>query len=190
MPLAENLAAAEDAVRYVKSLGLKAANKISDRLAAAGGIEQVLGKDQGVRMHDYGEAGLGVGKARSSGLVYIEDKVEHYKKTGFGNCQEQAEIALVHLYQAGILPLDLMCFTDPDYDHVWVGVGLNAGWQPENLRSWGADAVWCDPWQGDGMAFSIDDFVKGKVRNLNTIYKCDSVELVEAGKPTSLFRLE
>jgi hypothetical protein len=68
------------------------------------------------------------------------------------------------------------------YDHMWAVIGLHAGWQSDNMRSWGADAVWVDPWQrDDGVHFSITDFVAGKVRNLNAIFKCDSVERVEAG---------
>ena len=37
------------------------------------------------------------------------------------------------------------------------------------------------------MAFAIDDLVKGKVRNLNAIYKCNTKERVERGFPESLF---
>jgi hypothetical protein len=63
-------------------------------------------------------------------------------------------------------------------------------WQIDNLRSWGTDAVWVDPWQGDGVAFPVDDLVKGKVRNLNAIYKCNTVELVEEGLPISQFHVD
>ena len=190
MTLARNLNAAQAAVEYVKSLGLKASNKISDRIAAAGGIQNVIGTNQGMRTGRLGPAGAGVRMSRAVAFSNLRSGAAHYVAVGFGNCQEQAEIALVHLFDAGIRPLDLMYFSNPDYDHVWVGVGLHAGWRPENLRSWGAEAVWCDPWQGDGMAFSIDDFVKGKVRNLNAIYKCNTVELVEDGLPLSLIRID
>jgi hypothetical protein len=47
MPLAENIAAGEAAIAYVKGLGIKALNKRSDRIAAAGGIDQVVGTNQG-----------------------------------------------------------------------------------------------------------------------------------------------
>jgi len=57
-----------------------------------------------------------------------------------------------------------------------------------NLRSWGDEAVWVDPWQGDGKTFAIDDLVKGKVRNLNAIFRCHTAAFVEAGVPNSLFR--
>ena len=188
MSLDGNLTAARNAVAYVKGLGIKAANKISDRIEAAGGVDSVIGTDQGSRMGVLGPAGNRVSNVRASGLQDYRDKVAYYIAQRAGNCQEQAEIALLHMYDAGIRPLDLMFFSAVGYDHVWVGVGLHAGWESGNLRSWGADAVWCDPWQGDGMAFSISDLVKGKVRNLNSKYKCDSLERIEEGLPKSTNR--
>jgi hypothetical protein len=52
---------------------------------------------------------------------------------------------------------------------------------------WGQEAVWCDPWQGDnGVVFAVSDPVRGAVRNLNAIYKCNTCERVEEGLPGSL----
>jgi hypothetical protein len=184
--LEANLAAATAAVKFVKDKKLKASNKVSDRIAAAGGIDKVVGTNQGTGT--LGPAGSGVRATRKVGLrlclANLGSRADHYVNKGFGNCQEQAEIALWWLYKnnASIRPLSLMSFNAKGYDHVWVVVGLAKGWQDENLRSWGTAAVWCDPWQGDGIAFPITDFIKGSVRNLNAIYKCNTVERVEAGQ--------
>ena len=121
---------------------------------------------------------------------HLRGTAEYTKKTKFGNCWEQAITAFVYLHEKGVRPLDLVAFDNDagGYDHVWVVIGLDQNWERQNLRSWGVNAVWCDPWQGDGMVFAVDDLVKGKVRNLNAIYKCDSVRRIEAGNPASLFR--
>jgi len=188
MSLETNLSAAKEAVAHVKGLGLKACNKLSDRIAAAGGVDNVIGTDQGLRTMNLGPAGTGVGISRTMPVGNYRSRAAHFASVGFGNCQEQAEIALVHLYDKGVRSLDLVSFSAATYDHVWVVVGLAAGAFGDNVRSWGADAVWCDPWQGDGVAFAIDDLVKGKVRNLNAIYKCDSLERIEAGLAISQAR--
>ncbi|WP_143062251.1 hypothetical protein [Paraburkholderia diazotrophica] len=189
MALADNIRLGESAVREVKGLGVLACNKLGDRLKAAGGVDNVVG-------YGYDDtAGAGVDRTRSAGvrtmtIGNMRGTAEHVRNTKYGNCWEQAIIAFVHLYDKGLRPLDLMQFTTAGYDHVWVGIGLHPGWQSNNLRSWGPDAVWCDPWQGDGVVFAVSDLVKGAVRNLNAIYKCNTCELVEAGMPLSLIRVD
>jgi hypothetical protein len=121
-----------------------------------------------------------------------------------GNCWEQAQVAFIELYNRflAVRPLDLMYFRNVGYDHVWVGVGLAPGWNTVspirvggaamgryNLRNWGPDAVWCDPWQSGGIAFSVADMIAGKVRNLDAIYKCNTAESVEEGWPGSYLRV-
>jgi hypothetical protein len=93
--------------------------------------------------------------------------------------------------QGTFTSLSLMGFTAAGYDHVWVVIDLDNNYAApspptgeQNLRNWGANAVWCDPWQGDGVAFAVQDLVKGKVKNLNFIYKCNTAERVAAGRPT------
>jgi hypothetical protein len=187
MALADNVRNAQNAVNYVKSKSILAANKLPDRLKAAGGVDNV------VRAGGYdATAAAGVGRTRSAGIVAytignLRGTAEFAARNKFGNCWEQAIMALVYLYDRGIRPLDLMTFSNKAYDHVWTCIGLADGWDPDNLRSWGPEAVWCDPWQGQGVAFAVDDLVKGKVRNLNAIFKCNTTERVEAGIPDSLF---
>ena len=186
MPLADNLRAAQQAVAHVKHSGILAANKAQDRIRAAGGIDRVIGTGYN------NTAAAGVGVTRSAGILAytmgnLRGTAEFATRNKYGNCFEQAIMAFIFLYDRGVRPLDLMTFGSPSYDHVWTCIGLAPGWQGSNLRSWGADAVWCDPWQGEGVAFAIDDLVKGKVRNLNAIYRCNTAELVEQGNPKSLF---
>jgi hypothetical protein len=188
VPLADNLRNAQQAVNHVKATGILASNKLSDRLQAAGGVDRVIrlgGSDH--------TASTGVLRTRDAGIVTytlgnLRGTAEYAARNKFGNCWEQAIMALVYLHDRGVRPLDLMSFDNPGYDHVWTCIGLVANWQSTNLRSWGPDAVWCDPWQAQGVAFAVDDLVKGKVRNLNAIFKCNTTELVEAGLPRSLFR--
>lgn len=189
MSLEDNLRLGQSAVNEVKSFGVLACNKLGDRLKAAGGVDNVIGRGFDMTAED------GVGATRDAGvramtIGNMRGTVEYVKRTKFGNCWEQAMMAFVYLYDKGLRPLDFMAFSSGGYDHVWVGIGLHPGWQPDNLRSWGDEAVWCDPWQGDGVVFAVSDLVKGAVRNLNAIYKCHTCELVEAGMPASRMRVD
>ncbi len=198
MSLATNLALANEAIDHVRSLSITAANKRTDRLKAAGGVEQVIGTDQGMRARNLGPAGQSLGAVRGGAMGLFQGGVTVFAlralglaaaRAHTGNCMEQAAIAFMYLSERNARPLDYMAFSQPGYDHVWVVLGLANGWQRNNLRSWGKDAVWCDPWQSGGVAFAIDDLVKGKVRNLDAIYLCNTAERVEAGNPRSLVHL-
>jgi hypothetical protein len=188
MPLADNLRLARSAVEEVKGLGILASNKLGDRLKAAGGVENVVGVGFDYTAVDGVDATRDAG-VRAMTIGNMRGTVEYVRRTRYGNCWEQAMVAFIYLYDKGLRPLDYMAFSTAGYDHVWVGVGLHPGWQGNNLRSWGDEAVWCDPWQGDGVVFAVSDLVKGAVRNLNALYKCDSCERVEAGMPRSLMRV-
>lgn len=227
MSLEDNLTAAKAAVDYVKSLNIRAMNRLSDRLAAEGGIDKVIGSDQGLRavfaefdqgasMEDAfakaGAAGVGVSDLRGqtmrpTSLMRLRFNAQLIVAQKFGNCEEQAQVAMLHIYDnyKAARPLDLLCFNAGGYDHVWVGVGLSPTWNkavPDgrngvpgvkrtkySLREWGPEAVWCDPWQSGGVAFAVQDLVKGSVRNLSAEYKCDSAERVEDGAPMSMLRI-
>ena len=231
MDLKENLEAAEDAVTYIKKLEIRASNKVSDRLAAQGGVENLTAQ---VRDYDaknpnkpfpHGklwaptainvlqktrtsaafeekmvdlDVRLDLVKAEDAQLVKMRARWAATLGSKAGNCQEQAIGALLHLFDQfkTVRPLHLMKFSAQGYDHVWVGVGLANTWNKadkkgrHNLREWGQHAVWCDPWQGDGVAFAIADFIKGKVRNLDAIFKCNTPELVEEGVPISIVKFD
>ena len=197
MGLRENLAAAEAACKYVVGLGLKASNLRSGRAAEAGGYENLIGTDIGLKNQGPVAFQLNAARGHASTLPDIRAKEAVFLATGVGNCVEQAGIALLKVFDdhPGVRPLDLMGFSSPGYDHAWLGIGLLPGWNKpdpkgiQNLRSWGKDAVWCDPWQSGGVVFAVDDLVKGKVRNLSAIYKCNTAERVAAGKPVSILRM-
>ncbi len=189
MPLGQNLAAAGLAIAQARTHIGGSSNRRSDRIAAAGGIDAIIAARTGtdVMLENAVDASRNnvigptlVGAAGADTTAIANGAIA----TRVGNCHELAAVAYEWLRAGGHTPIDLMNFTAPGYDHVWVVIGRLNGSSLTNLRSWGPDAVWCDPWQGDsGVAFGIQDFVKGGVRNLNAIYKCNTVELVEAGVP-------
>jgi hypothetical protein len=108
------------------------------------------------------------------------------KQEGAGNCGELAAIAFMYLEDAGVRPLDYMVFSNtPAYDHVWVVIGRANGSDPLRVSTWGAEAVWCDPWQmREGRVYSIEDLIKKKATNLDALFKLNSVELVDGGLPS------
>ena len=182
MSLRENLEIANTAISNIAKLGIVSSNKRSHRIEAQGGIDNVIGTDQGDRTGFLGAAGMSLSTLRALPDTTVRQMAGRAVLSKSGNCGELAMVAAIHMIDGGGTPVHLMWFEDDGYDHMWATIGVDPGWQPNNLRSWGAEAVWVDPWQTDnGIAFSIADFVAGKVRNLNSIYKCDSVERVEAG---------
>ena len=186
MTLATNLQDANSAIAYVKQLGIFSSNKIADRLRGAGGIDAVVQSRVGTDWHVGIQLGMQRNYTSANNITNYRTKTQMYAQSRLGNCHELAELALVWLYDHGTRPLDLCAFTAAGYDHVWVMIGLDPGATSDNLKTWGPDAVWCDPWQGDGVAFAIEDLIKGNVRNLNWQYKCNTRELVEAGRTTRI----
>lgn len=191
MGLKENLEIAEAVIADIAKLGILSANKIAHRITASGGIQRVIGTDQGTRAKNPGIAGIRLASLRSRlpDLEFDAMTADSVRKSAHrvetaksGNCHELAMVAAARMIDKGGTPVHLMKFTAEDYDHVWATIGVHAGWQPHNLRSWGDDAIWVDPWQtDDGIAFSIRDFVAGRVRNLSALYHCASPEEVEKG---------
>jgi hypothetical protein len=132
--------------------------------------------------------------------------------SGFGNCDEMACVAFVYLWERSCRPIELMKFSNKAkvkktklvdhewvniekkvYDHMWVVIGRAQGSQVGKLSTWGANAVWCDPWQPAGKRFSIQDFVNGKVgsfSSVSTSFLLNTVASVEAGLPVVHFRCE
>ncbi len=182
MSLEANLKQGMLAIKYVKGLGMRSSNKSAHRNAdAPGGIEGVIARKQG-----WDNTALnGVDNTRDAAKLVPtwRDENDLARARRYGNCGELASIALEYLFDHGIRA-EYFHFTEKGYDHAWVVIGRVPNSILNNLKTWGPDAVWCDPWQGDdGVCFSIQDFVKGKIRNLNARYKCNTLELVEAGKP-------
>lgn len=63
---------------------------------------------------------------------------------GCGNCGEQAAVAIMYLHRRRIIPLDYMNLTNGD--HAFVVIGRLGSSNVEQVGTWGADAVICDPW--------------------------------------------
>jgi len=182
MTLARNLEIAESAISNVSKLGIISSNKITHRIKASGGIQNVIGTGQGMRTGILGVAGIDLQTLRGMPPAGLRLTAGRAALSKSGNCGELAMLAAIDMIDTGGTPVHLMWFTTPGYDHMWATIGVHTGWQADNIRSWGAEAVWVDPWQTDGgIAFSIEDFVAGKVRNLNAIFNCNTIERVEAG---------
>lgn len=77
----------------------------------------------------------------------VVESARRAKRSGCGNCFEQASLAYLYLKEEGVRPIDL--FELARLDHVFVVIG-RAGETPEKVSSWGAQAVVCDPWAPEG----------------------------------------
>ncbi|RJP52911.1 MAG: hypothetical protein C4583_05830 [Anaerolineaceae bacterium] len=73
----------------------------------------------------------------------ISDQAKRY---GAGNCSDQACVAFIELYDAGIRPLDIMYLTNGK--HGFVAIGKEAAGN-EDPSTWGGSTVICDPWNHD-----------------------------------------
>jgi hypothetical protein len=114
-------------------------------------------------------------------LTKIMHRATAARITGMGNCVEQASIAFVYLYQKGVRPLDFMKFSAKGFDHGWLVIGRDAN-ASEDLSTWGADAVWCDPWGADnGLLFSVAALVNGTANVEDIHYFRYAVNCKEAG---------
>jgi hypothetical protein len=186
MSLEQNLQKAKQAVDYVRSRIKYSSNKGSDRLAYAGGIESVVKGKQGFDLKLIGTLD---GLRQDVAIDDLEARTQRYVLSNMGNCGEMAEVAYVWLRKAGVRPIEYMHFAarSAANDHAWVMIGRDKDCDGTNLRSWGEEAVWCDPWQGQGMYYSIADLVAGKVRNLNWKYELDTVQKIEEGQPEAMY---
>ncbi|MBV8632066.1 MAG: hypothetical protein JOZ83_14140 [Silvibacterium sp.] len=77
----------------------------------------------------------------------------------------------------------------PLYDHAWIVIGRVDRSDPRSVKTWGREAVWCDPWQlRAGRVYSVDDLIKRKATNLESSFKLNTAELVDAGWPNVHWR--
>lgn len=77
--------------------------------------------------------------------IIMEKSADAAMQFGCGNCGEQSAIAFVYLRQQKILPLDWMQVND--YEHAFVVIGRQRGSDSRDFRTWGDEAVVCDPWR-------------------------------------------
>jgi|GEM_PF-3995108 len=202
MSLEGNLSLGKAAIDHVKCFRLQSSNQRSNRIASLGGVEAAIKSPRRVGIHDEGPLAERILDLRNHGkLAANRLKIfwlaERAKAAGIGNCTEASSVVFQFLCQKNVRPIDIMSFTNPVYDHVWVVIGLAGdglqlrrhrnGGPRVNLRDWGPEAVWVDGWQNGGCCFAVDDLVKGKVRNLRWQSGLHSAEAIEAGFPDSFF---
>lgn len=76
-----------------------------------------------------------------------------------GNCQEQATLAYRFLTSKGQFPLEICHFENGD--HVFVVIGRNVDSDIKNPRSWGENAIICDPWFRNFYAKDYQQWLEG-----------------------------
>lgn len=206
MSLEDNLADARNALAAVQNMHIVSTNRREDRIHVAGGMEAAIQSNQRVGARHPGRLDY-VARAMRHGLDHqlsLRETLFSANQTrfvGVGNCHEQCELVVEYLCARGAGPIDLMTFGARGYDHLFVIIGLTGtstmlredpgtGLYRPNLRDWGREAVWCDPWQSNGVVFAVADLIRGSVRNLDFHYKCHTAESVEAGAPKSILRVE
>jgi hypothetical protein len=119
--------------------------------------------------------------AKEKGVDSLEDittLAELAKKHSCGNCGEMTSSAFLHLHNVGIRPLDFVSLKDPA-DHAFVVIGRKAGTDNDPFgRTWGKDAVICDPW-ASGYIIPSPPGAKGRPRTFGDSFAVYTVDLLE-----------
>lgn len=212
MTLQANLAMAREAVGYVNSLRLLSSSSSSDRIARVGGMEAAIASGSRIS-NRRGRGGPLEGAVDAMRLTTsfsdhptLQEAIweaQQAKAAGVGNCEEMSLLVIEYLHSRGLGPADVMALRGFRYDHMFVVIGLapeagisrtdpnsRLGIMRQNLRDWGPDAVWCDPFQNGGTVFAVSDLIAGNVRNLDFRLKCHTAESVVDGVPRSILRIE
>lgn len=152
MTLRDNLSIALSAVSHVQKLMVVGAqNKITDVFSSFGMslICVAAGRAAG---------DIAVPKEPGDGNLVmpliIRSTAAKAAELGCGNCGEQAAIAFEFLKSKSVRPMDYMVFKEPG-DHAFVVIGRTGESPADDYKSWGPEAVVCDPW--DGKAFVASD---------------------------------
>lgn len=68
-------------------------------------------------------------------------------KYSLGNCQELANQALDYLLSSDLdIEVEVFSFDGPKADHSFLVIGRDPNSNPNDINSWGRNAVICDPW--------------------------------------------
>lgn len=152
MGLGRNLRLAKLAVEYTTKYVVKdgANNKFSDLVSSAG--KNLWRVTEMRKIIDKFPGGFGSTLAsdphKTQRLPFYRWRAKAAKAAGVGNCGEQAAVALMFLHEFHrVKPLDYMSYNKPG-DHAWVLIGRKKGSKTADYKSWGDDAVVCDPWGG------------------------------------------
>lgn len=87
--------------------------------------------------------------------VMIKLNYDALKENGYGHCGELAQAAFHYLKRLGVYPIDF-CKTTVGSHNILV-IGRCRGSDPNDITTWGKDAVVCDPWAD--RCYPISDFV-------------------------------
>lgn len=166
MILERNMFMAKEAVAYARSkLSIGASNKWKD--IKKSGLESLICVPA-MRSIDY------IGQ-QTTELRFIRAVAAVAEHVGCGNCGENASIAFMYLLDRGVKPLDFM--EGGSVDHAFVVVGRPASSTAADSKTWGKEAVVCDPWHEEGGAYLASEF-------LNRMYKGEQMV------PTVFYRVE
>lgn len=153
---APNLAAAQDAVAYVREkLTMGADNRVWDKTRAlfSNRVMELNACVANVK-DPYLDISIPDDPVLPSWIIKAAAKAE---TAGCGNCREQAAVALVYLFnKKHVRVVDFMRRTD--IDHAFVVIGRETGSDLSGYETWGPRCVVCDPW--DEKAFPAADIPK------------------------------
>ena len=149
------LSAAVIANEYVKSkMTIGASNKLrwdfprawacSGSLINTGAMRKQVDRDLAAAFQNEPDAYELYANIRTQQII-MEKSAAAAVQFGCGNCGEQSAIAFVYLRQQKTFPLDWMEVND--YEHAFVIIGRRRGSDPADYRTWGDEAVVCDPWR-------------------------------------------
>jgi hypothetical protein len=133
---------AQEAICYVKSKIHYGSNTEKDSKCPSWEPYRIFDLRREVMQQAVAYASKNNGKADFSIISVITKRA--LKKFGFGNCGEQAQTAFVYLKKRGVFPLDF-CITTLGGHNVVI-LGRSKASDPNDISTWGANAVVCDPW--------------------------------------------
>lgn len=137
-----NLRHAQKAIKHVRSKLIYGSNTEKDSKLPSWEPNRLSILRNEVKCHAITYATSHNGKVDFQEMSEINKKA--LKKYGFGACGEQAQAAFVFLKKRGIYPLDF-CITTGG-GHNLVVIGREATSNPDDISTWGENAVVCDPW--------------------------------------------
>ncbi|HAU1574335.1 TPA: hypothetical protein JBI85_11355 [Legionella pneumophila] len=140
--LTKNLNEALSAIKYVKSKLIYGSNTEQDSKKPNWEPGRIIHLRKEVHEQAVAYARSHNGKAGFD----IISKLTHAAllKYGFGNCGEQAQTAFCFLQSRRVAPLDY-CQTSIG-EHCLIVIGRVSGSDPNDISTWGEEAVICDPW--------------------------------------------
>lgn len=148
MSLTKNLTLAQLGVKYTNQmLSHGASNKWWDQLQTLGANSSRVSDMRAMKGKFSGMGGLAANaKPEVQELPQIRWIAKVAKASNVGNCGECASVAFVFLHDIHrVTRLDFMHFNKPG-DHAWVVIGRAQNSKTSDYRTWGSDAVVCDPW--------------------------------------------